>query len=151
MRFFRFCLLTALLGGLAAAHPAQAQNQVANYGCGKPGTAAYEHFSFWIDNYQRTDIQYAYGKNRTDFRPRYAGPIRLHGRPGFKIQFANRRTLYLLPSGTTLRVTTSTTATPKTFVWEYEGPVNGVGMVCSVCAPDAAAAMHLLRQYYLKY
>ncbi|RZK18878.1 MAG: hypothetical protein EOO56_15285 [Hymenobacter sp.] len=149
-RFCYFYSLFALPGSLLAARPAQAQNQVANYGRGKPGTAAYEHFSFWTNNQQRTDIQYAYGKDRQDFRPRYAGPVRLHGQPGFKVQFANRRTLYLLPSGTKLLVATSATAAPKTFAWEYEGPVNGVGTVCSVCTPDAAAAMQLLRRHYLR-
>ncbi|RZK24637.1 MAG: hypothetical protein EOO56_00620 [Hymenobacter sp.] len=143
-----FCLL-ATCGLSLAARPAHAQNRVANYSCGQPGTAAYEHFSFWTNDQQRTDIQYAYGKNRTDVRPRYAGPGRLQGQPCFKVQFA-RRTLYLRPSGTTLLVAASATAPPKTFTWEYEGPVNGVGTVCSMCAPSAAAAMRLVQRHYLR-
>ena len=142
-----YLFLAAFAGG---ALPAHAQNQVANYAYGRPGTATYEHFSFWINNEQRTDIQYAYGKNRPDVRPRYAGPSQLHGQPCFKVQFANNRTLYMLTKGNTLQVTTATKAAPKTFTWEYEGPVNGVGTVCSVCAPDATAAMRLVRRYYLK-
>lgn len=149
---------SALLGTLAialgvgtfAAHPTAAQNQVANYGFGQPGTAGYEHFSFWINNKRRTDIQYAYGKDRQDTQLHYAGLGRLNGQRCFKVQFPNRRTLYVMPSGTTLRVATSPTATPKTFAWEYEGPVNGVGTNCSVCVADATAAMQLLRAYYLR-
>lgn len=141
--------LAVALGTLAA-RPAHAQNQVANYSLGQPGTASYEHFSFWTKDGQRTDLQYAYGKDRKDTQLRYVGLGRLNGQRCFKVQFPNRHTLYLLPSGTTLRVATSPTATPKTFVWEYEGPVNGVGTNCSVCVADAAAAMRLLRAHYLR-
>jgi hypothetical protein len=137
------------VGGLAA-HPALAQNQVANYGYGQPGTASYEHFSFWTHNGRRSDIGYASGKNREDAQMRYLGPGRLAGQPGFKVQFLDGRTLYLVPGGTTLQVATAPGAEPKTFVWEYEGPVNGVGTACSVCAEDAQAAMRLVRAHYLK-
>jgi hypothetical protein len=143
-------LAVALGAGMLAACPAHAQNRVANYGFGQPGTASYEHFSFWTKDGQRTDVQYAYGRDRKDTQLRYAGLGRLHGQRCFKVQFPNRHTLYLLPSGTTLRVATSPTATPKTFAWEYEGPVNGVGTTCSVCVGDATAATRLLRTHYLK-
>lgn len=143
-------LAVALGIGPLAARPAHAQNQVANYAFGKPGTASYEHFSFWTNNGRRTDIQYAYGKDRQDTQLRYVGLGRLNGQPCFKVQFTNRRTLYVVPSGTALRVATAQGAAPKTFAWEYEGPVNGVGTTCSVCVANAAAAMRLLRAHYLK-
>ncbi|GAB3638392.1 hypothetical protein GCM10027422_39820 [Hymenobacter arcticus] len=133
-----------------AARPALAQNQVANYGYGQPGTAGYEHLSFWTHNGRRSDVAYASGKNREDARLRYVGPSRRNGQPGFHVRFLNGHTLYLVPSGTTLRVATAPGAAPKTFTWEYEGPVNGVGTFCSVCAEDAPAAMRLLRAYYMK-
>lgn len=136
--------------GVLAARPALAQNQVANYGYGQPGTAGYEHFSFWTNNGRRSDVAYASGKNREDAQLRYLGPSKLNGQPGFNVRFLNGRTLYLVPSGTTLRVAAAPGAAPKTFVWEYEGPVNGVGTQCSVCAEDAQAAMHLIRAHYLK-
>jgi hypothetical protein len=144
---FTGALAAALVGSLAA-RPAHAQNQVANYGFGQPGTAAYEHFSFWTKDGVRTDIHYAYGRDRQDIPLRYAG--RLKGQAGFRARFPNGRTLHVVPSGTTLRVTTKTAA-PKIFTWEYEGPVNGVGTVCSVCAPDAPAAMRLIQKHYAKY
>jgi hypothetical protein len=144
--------LIAAAGWALVAHSASAQvhNTVANYAHGQPGTAAYEHFSFWTTNGRRTDIYYAYGPDRHDSHLRYLGPARLGGQPGFKVQFPTGRTLYLAPSGTTLLVAISPTATPKAFAWEYEGPVNGVGTVCSVCAADAAAAARLVQRHYLR-
>jgi hypothetical protein len=147
---FPCALVTALVLGALGARPALAQNQVANYGYGQPGTDGYEHFSFWTNNGRRSDAAYASGKNREDAQLRYVGPSRLNGQPGFKVKFLDGRTLYLVPSGTNLRVATAPGATPKTFTWEYEGPVNGVGTQCSVCAPDAEAAMRLLQAHYLK-
>jgi len=143
-------LAVALGVGTLAARPAHAQNQVANYTFGKPGTASYEHFSFWTTDGQRSDMQYAYGKDRKDTQLRYVGLGRLNGQSCFKVQFPNRHVLYLVPSGTTLRVATASGAAPKTFVWEYEGPVNGVGTNCSVCVADEKAAMRLLQKHYLR-
>jgi hypothetical protein len=144
-------VLAATLFAVAlSASPARAQNQVANYGYGQPGTAGYEHFSFWTNNGRRTDIHYAYGKDRNDNPLRYGGPSRLGGQPGFAVRFEGGRTLYVVPSGNVLLVRTAPTAAPKTFVWEYEGPVKGVGTACSVCVADAAAASRLLRRHYLR-
>jgi len=143
-------LAATLLAVALAAGPARAQNQVANYGFGQPGTAGYEHFSFWINNGRRTDIHYAYGKDRNDNPLRYGGASRLGGQPGFKVRFESGRTLYVVPSGNVLLVRTAPTATPKTFAWEYEGPVKGVGTNCSVCVADATAAAQLLRRHYLR-
>jgi hypothetical protein len=149
-----FALLRAVgfvLGvGALAARPALAQNQVANYGYGQPGTAGYEHFSFWTRDGHRSDAAYASGKNREDAQLRYIGPSKITGQPGFKVRFLNGRTLYLVPSGTTLHVAATPGTAPKIFVWEYEGPVNGVGTQCSVCAEDAQSAMRLIRAHYLK-
>jgi hypothetical protein len=144
-----YALAVALGLGALAARPALAQNKVANYGYGQPGTASYEHFSFWINGKHRTDIHYAYGKDRVDVPLRYAGRARLAGGLGFRVRFPDGRLLSVVPNGITLRVTANGTA-PKIFAWEYEGPVNGVGTFCSVCAADEAAAMRLLRAYYLR-
>jgi len=143
-----YCL--ALLLALLAAGPAQAQNTVANYAYGQPGTAGYEHFSFWTKDGQRYQLQYSYGPDRRDATLRYAGPAAVGGQASFKVQFADGRVLYITPADAVLRVATSPTAAPKEFAWEYEGPVNGVGTACSVCAPDAPAAMRLVQAHYLK-
>lgn len=145
-------LLLAFSASALATRPALAQNmnQVANYGYGRPGTANYEHLSFWTLNGRRSDVGYAAGANREDAQVRYVGPTRVGGQPGFQVRFLSGRTLYVVPSGTTLRVSDATGVAPKTFTWEYEGPVNGVGTVCSVCVADSAAAMRLIRAHYLK-
>lgn len=150
--FISFVCALALGAGALAARPALAQNlnQVANYGYGQPGTASYEHLSFWTLNGRRSDVSYASGPNREDAQVRYLGPATFGGQPGFKIRFLSGRTLYVMPSGTTLRVSDAPGAAPKTFTWEYEGPVNGVGTACSVCVADSAAARRLIRAYYLK-
>lgn len=149
MRFsvFASAFATLLVMGSPAA---RAQNRVANYGLGTPGTAAYEHFSFWTNFGQRSDLHYAYGKDRNDLVLRYAGRARLGGQPGFRVRFPDGSLRYLALRGDSLLVSPSPTATPKTFAWEYEGPVNGVGTACSVCVADAAAAATLLRQHYLR-
>jgi hypothetical protein len=144
-----YAVAVALWLGALATRPAHAQNQVANYGYGQPGTASYEHFSFWIKDKRRTDIHYAYGKDRVDVPLRYAGRARLAGKVGFRVRFPDGRLLTLVPDGTTLRATAKA-APPKTFTWEYEGPVNGVGTVCSVCVADETAATRLLQTYYLR-
>ena len=150
--FTSFASTFVLLAGTLATRPALAQNlnQVANYGYGQPGTASYEHLSFWTLNGRRSDVGYAAGTNREDAQVRYAGPAKVGGQPGFKVRFLSGRTLYVVPSGTTLRVSAATGAAPKAFTWEYEGPVNGVGTVCSVCVADSAAALRLIQAHYLR-
>ena len=152
MRFqvFAPALATLLVAGSLAARPARAQNRVANYGYGQPGTAAYEHFSFWTNFGRRSDLHYASGKDRNDLVLRYAGRARLGGQPGFRVRFPDGSLRYLALRGDSLLVSPSPTAAPKAFAWEYEGPVNGVGTFCSVCAEDAPAAMRLIRAHYMK-
>jgi hypothetical protein len=152
MRLLSFipALAASLIAGTFAAHPARAQNRVANYGLGEPGTAAYEHFSFWTHAGRRSDIHYAYGKDRNDLVLRYAGRARLAGQPGFRVRFPDGSLRYLALRGDSLLVSPTPTAAPKTFAWEYEGPINGVGTACSVCVADATAAATLLRRHYLR-
>ena len=147
---FARALGIALAVGLLAAHPAHAQNQVANYGYGQPGTAGYEHLSFWTLNGRRSDVGYATGTNREDAQVRYLGPGEPGGQPGFRLRVLGGRTLQVVPSGTTLLVRDAPGAAPKAFTWEYEGPVNDVGTQCSVCVADAQAALRLLQAHYLK-
>jgi hypothetical protein len=144
----RYCFVLLLV--LLAVCSAQAQNVVANYYFGQPGTASYEHFSFWTKDGQRYQMQYSYGPERRDATPRYVGAAIVGGQPSFKVQFPDGSARYITPTDSTLRVATSPTAAPKTFAWEYEGPVNGVGTICSVCVPNAAAAIRLVRNHYLK-
>ena len=139
---------TVLLLLLAAA--AQAQTKVANYAYGEPGTVQYEHLSFWTKDGRRTEISYTYGKSRTEAKLTYVGLDKVSGQPAFKVRFANQHMLYVVPSGQILRVTDSKSSNPKTYTWEYEGPVNGIGTFCQPCAEDEKDAMRLVVNCYLK-
>lgn len=148
----RFSFFVAALGLLAAVPRAQAQqnNRVANYYTGTPNTASYEHFSFWTTDGRRGDMQYSRGIDRHDAALRYAGTAQLQGHAAFRVRFPDGTLRYIAPTDTTLLVAPTATATPQVYRWEYEGPVNGVGTDCSVCAADAAAAMQLVRKHFVQ-
>jgi hypothetical protein len=129
---------------------AKGQVKVANYAFGKPGTGKYEQLSFWIKNGAREEVQYTYGKGRKEVKLQYLGKARLGGDTCFKLQFPNRFTVFVVPKRLRLKVRNSSGKYNKTFSWEYEGPVNGIGTFCDVCAEDAKEAMQLLRLHYLK-
>ena len=128
----------------------QAQLKVANYACGKPRTDTYEHFAFWTKDGNRTEISYSYGKNSKNVKLRYLGNDKLNGESTFKVQFSNNYVLFITPIGLRLKVTDSAGRYSKTFAWQYEGPVNGIGTYCDVCADDDEDAMKLLKASYLK-
>lgn len=148
---FRLKYLVALALLLAATiSQAQAQSKVANYSYGQPGTATYEHFSFWAQDGQRGELSYSYGKDRKESKLTYLGPDKVNGKAAFKVQFPNKHVLYIIPTGTTLRVTDNKLAAQKTYRWEYEGPVNGIGTFCQPCAEDEKKAIQLVQSAYLK-
>ncbi|GAB4033956.1 hypothetical protein [Spirosoma gilvum] len=128
----------------------QAQMKVANYSYGEPGTDAYEEFSFWINNGKRTKIDYTYGKDRKETSLQFVTKSQLDRKSGFTVQFPNQYTLHIIPMGNKLQVVDGQKKYRKTFNWYYEGPVNGIGTFCTVCAEDEKEAMRLLQTYYLK-
>ena len=141
---------TLLLGGASAhAQTKSAPTKVASYSFGAPGTVGYEHLSFWVKAGKRTDIYYAYGADRKEVKLKYLGKTLLNSKPGFKVQFANGNVLSVAPSDNLLTVSAAG-QTPTSFAWEYEGPVDGIGTFCDVCAADDKEAMQLVRTYYLK-
>lgn len=111
--------------------------------------AEYEHFEFWTNGGGRTEIFYSYGKHPHDIEVRYFGRDSLEGKACFKVLFSNGLVLYIIPTQLQLVVTDHTGHYQKTFSWEYEGPIEGRGTYCDVCAEDDAGAMHLLRSAYL--
>ncbi|GAB3588625.1 hypothetical protein [Hymenobacter daeguensis] len=123
--------------------------KVAQYAVGEPGTVAYEKLSFWADKGKRTDVYYAYGKDQKEVKLKYVGKKNVGGAAGFVVRFPNNHTMTVAPSGTALKVTDATEA-PKLFVWQYEGPVNGVGTYCRECAENEKEALQFLQTYYLK-
>ena len=127
-----------------------AQMKVAGYSFGKPGTDKYEHLEFWTKDGQRTEVNYAYGKDRKEVKLQYLGKDQVNGYTCFKVKFTNNYILYVIPKGLQLQVSDAICKYNKTFSWEYEGPVNGIGTFCNVCAEDDEDAMKLIRAVYLK-
>jgi hypothetical protein len=127
-----------------------AQMKVAGYSFGKPGTDKYEHLEFWTKDGQRTEINYAYGKDRKEVKLQYIGKDQVNGSTCFKVRFTNNYIIQIIPKGLQLQVTDASGNYNKTFSWEYEGPVNGMGTFCNVCAEDDEDAMKLIRSAYLK-
>ncbi|MBD2754469.1 hypothetical protein [Spirosoma validum] len=146
MNTLNIAIITVLLTSTIA----NAQMNVANYSYGKPGTDTYEHLSFWVKDAKRQDITYAYGKDRKEVKLRYAGKAQVNNTSGFNAQFPNNTILTIMPSGTTLKVSNPKDNYSKTFTWEYEGPVNGIGTFCDVCTQDEKEALKLVQKYYLK-
>ncbi|MDO7849699.1 hypothetical protein Q5H92_25275 [Hymenobacter sp. M29] len=143
-------LLCLLAVALLASPAALAQSKVAVYSFGEPGTAAYEHLSFWVKDGKRAEIYYNYGKERTETKGTYLARTGSANGASFAVKLSPNRTFTIIPSGTRLKVSDSSSSKPKTFAWEYEGPVNGIGTFCRECAENPTEAMKLVRAYYLK-
>jgi hypothetical protein len=127
-----------------------AQIRVANYSFGKPGTTEYEHFEFSGKDGKPAEINYVYGKSRKELKLRNLGKDSVNGTGCFKVGFPNSLVLYIIPEELQLQVTDTAGRYSKTFTWEYEGPLNGVGMFCDLCATDDEDAMNLIRSVYMK-
>jgi len=127
-----------------------AQTKVAIYSVGKFGTDKYEEFSFWIKDGKKTKIFYAYGKNEKEIKLSYFGKTFLKEDFCFEVKFPNNYILYIIPNGVKLKVIDSTGKYLQNFSWRYEGPINGIGTYCDVCASDPAEAMEIINTYYMK-
>lgn len=127
-----------------------AQTKVANYSFGKSGTDKYEHFSFWSKDGKRTKIEYNYGADRKAAVVTYLGKEQHDSKQAVKLSFTNHYVLYVFPNNNGLSITDSTGKYNKTFTWEYEGPVNGIGTYCEVCTQGEKEAMKLLQTAYFK-
>ncbi len=128
----------------------QAQLKVASYSYGKRGTDQYEHFAFWTKDGKRTDVYYSYGKQNKETKLDYIGRGQINGDSCFKVRFANKYVLYFIPTGFQLKAIDGVGKYNKTFVWQYEGPVNGIGTYCDPCAADDRDAMKIIRASYMK-
>jgi hypothetical protein len=143
-------LLSLLAATLLASPAAIAQTKVAAYAFGKPGTDSYESVSFWVRDGKRAEIYYARGKARTETKGTYLARTGAANGASFSVKLSPSRTFTIVPNGTKLEVGDSAGGAPKTFAWEYEGPVDGVGTFCRECAEDPKEAMQLIRTYFLK-
>ncbi len=122
--------------------------KVATYATGTPNEADYESFAFWTkENGSRDFITYNYGKDRTEAKVSYGGASNFKGIPSFKIQFNNKLVLHVMINGDQLQIADLSGKYLKTFKWEYEGPINGIGTFCNVCAADAAEALLITKKF----
>jgi len=124
--------------------------KTANYSSGKPGTGNYQGYSFWTKDGKPSEILFSYGKNRKQIKASYAGKVTYKNKAAFKMTFPNKKAFYVIPAGNKLNIVNTALNKTETFGWEYEGPVNGVGTFCDVCAQDEKEAMQLLKAAYLK-
>lgn len=124
--------------------------KVANYAFGKYGTPQYEYFSFWTQAGKPTEVTYRHGKDYEEITAKYLGAGTYQGKKCFKVQLPGNPVLYVIPLGLKLNVANPAKSSNKVFIWEYEGPVNGMGTFCSECAEDEKEAIGLLNKYYLK-
>ncbi|MGI9167982.1 MAG: hypothetical protein ACR2G5_16655 [Pyrinomonadaceae bacterium] len=145
-----FCVLLLAFLVCITGNAAHGQQRVANYAFGKIGTKNYEHLSFWTENNERQEITYSYGEEDKEIKLSYQGVDTFKGEPCFKVEFSNGKLLYVIPKRMSLRVVDSDGQYNKLFRWEYEGPRNGIGTFCSVCAEDEREAMRLIRRFFLK-
>ena len=129
---------------------ARGQEKVAQYAVGNYGKEGYEELSFWAKDGKRGVINYSYGKENRELTLHYLRRDTLNGEACFVVQFPNGYTLFVKPVGLTLQVTDAAGKYNKTFSWEYEGPVNGIGTFCRVCAADDREAMKIIKASYLK-
>jgi hypothetical protein len=139
------CFLALLIATITSA-----QLKVASYAIGKFGTDKFEEFAFWIKDGKKTEISYAYGKNEKEIKLKYAGVTILNNDSCFRVQFSHNYILYIIPKGVKLKVIDSSGKYHKNFSWLYEGPVNGIGTYCDVCAAGPDEAMEIIRSYYMK-
>lgn len=128
----------------------RAQQKVANYYSGKRGTAQYEHFSFWANGSKGKQVEYLYGAQAKEQSVTLAGVAIFKGKKSIKVVFFNKFVLYITPMGNNLLVQDESGQYSKIVKWEYEGPVNGVGTYCDICAQNEDEAMLLVKKHYLK-
>lgn len=124
-----------------------AQQRVANYSTGEPGTSGYEEFSFWTNNGIADSVIYAYGAEPHSMKLSFTADNNLHR---LLVTFSNNYSLTIVPDSTILHITDTLSNYNKTFYWEYEGPVNGIGTFCSICADGEQEAMEIVMLFIAK-
>lgn len=123
-----------------------AQDQrFANYSVGKYGTKDFEYISFS----DQGGITYSYINEEKEIKLDYLGPSTWKGARAFKVQFPNGIILNVIPMGLNLKVVGEDGKYLKIFRWHYEGPVNGIGTACTVCADDEKEAMRIIKKRFM--
>jgi hypothetical protein len=126
------------------------QLKVANYSVGKYGTKEYEHLSFWTENGKKTYIEYSFGEKPTEVKLIMQEQKKQKKNKSVKVQFSNGYTLDITQNGFNLNVNDESGKYVRTFKWEYEGPIEGRGTFCEICAEDEKEALELVKKSYLQ-
>lgn len=127
-------------------------DKVAQYSAGERGTENFELFAFYTKKGSyHAKVEYSYGKDEKRLLLHYIGIAKTQGKDAFKVKFANNYTLDITPQKDfSLKIEDKKGKYSKIFKWQYEGPIDGRGTFCSVCADDEKAAMQIIDKYYLK-
>ena len=145
-------LLTLLLVSSSVIAKKPIVDKLAQYSIGERGSANFELFSFYTKKGRyHSKIEYSYGKDEKTLSLRYLGVSKVNGKKAFKVKFANNYILTVIPQkNLLLKIKDKKGKYSKAFKWQYEGPINGRGTFCSVCADGEEAAMRIIKTYYLK-
>jgi hypothetical protein len=103
-----------------------------------------EQLSFWAAGPHR----WVEHRSRADGSPArldYLGPV--HG--GFALRLPDHRLADVSFAAGGLQVQARSGGRPMTYVWAYEGPVDGRGTACAPCVPQAQA-LSFVRDHFMK-
>lgn len=123
--------------------------QVASYSISEYGNSKYENFGFWISDTNKPVIEYTYGKKSLEVPVKYLGKCKLGNNKCFKMLLNNKITLYVSIEKHKLRIKSASGNYNKLFAWQYDGPINGIGMYCEPCTHDEEESEKFLSKYYL--
>lgn len=120
--------------------------QVANFSSGKRGTQGYEEFSFSVQN-GKIEISYTYGKDWKELKLDYLGTGTKNGSASFRVRFSNGFILNVVPRYSNLKIFDDRGKYSKTFSWQYDGPIDGIGTFCSVCVDENEAIPFIKKNF----
>lgn len=128
----------------------QSENgKVANYSVGKYNSAAYEHFSFWVDAAGKP-MEISYSMKNRDQSMNFSYEGKTADGKGFKVKAPNGAMSSIYVVGNNLRVVSDKTKKAKIYKWEYEGPVNGIGTFCTPCVPEPKDAALFMKKHFVQ-
>lgn len=132
------CLATCALA-FSASPLFAATDRVTRFETGEPGTDQWEDLSFQVQSDGTKEISSSHGRDRTEVKVQskaLAGSStdrRLH------LVFADGRAIDVTIKGQTLQIDDGSDKAPKSYVWAYEGPVDGRGTFCTPCVEEKDA------------
>ncbi len=149
MRYIKFIWAFAVL--LAAAISISAQrSQTANFSNGRStGSKSFEMLSFWTKDNKRNEIFYYTYKSRVRTEIPLLYSSKTSDRKGFILKSSKGIVLRIFPIGKRLKVYNESTKKTTWFIWEYVGPVDGVGTWCDSCIQEPLPAVRFVRKYFL--